>query len=43
LLGTPVTADRNDDHAYDPHDIDAWIAIDRDDCVLIRYQRSEMG
>jgi isoquinoline 1-oxidoreductase subunit beta len=33
----------NDDHAYDPHDIDAWIAIDPDDSVLIRYQRSEMG
>jgi isoquinoline 1-oxidoreductase subunit beta len=33
----------NDDHAYNPHDIDAWIAIDPDDSVLIRYQRSEMG
>jgi isoquinoline 1-oxidoreductase beta subunit len=29
------------DHA--PHEIDAWIAIDPDDSVLIRYQRSEMG
>src|ERR1700739_3932620 len=26
-----------------PHEIDAWIAIDPDDSVLIRYQRSEMG
>src|SRR5579863_4852779 len=33
----------NDDHAYDPHEIDAWIAIDPDDSVLIRYQRAEMG
>jgi len=29
------------DHA--PHEIDAWIAIDPDDSILIRYQRSEMG
>jgi isoquinoline 1-oxidoreductase subunit beta len=28
---------------YDPNDIDAWIAIDPDDSILIRYQRSEMG
>ncbi len=33
----------NDDHAYDAHEIDAWIAIDPDDSILIRYQRSEMG
>jgi isoquinoline 1-oxidoreductase beta subunit len=33
----------NDDHAYDPHEIDAWISIDPDDSVLIRYQRAEMG
>ena len=26
-----------------PHELDAWIAIDPDDSVLIRYQRSEMG
>ena len=32
-----------DDNAYDAHDIDAWIAIDPDDSILIRYQRSEMG
>jgi isoquinoline 1-oxidoreductase subunit beta len=31
----------DNDHA--PHEIDAWIAIDPDDSVLIRYQRSEMG
>src|SRR5712671_5945601 len=29
------------DHA--PHELDAWIAIDPDDSILIRYQRSEMG
>ncbi|MFZ3312159.1 MAG: molybdopterin cofactor-binding domain-containing protein [Xanthobacteraceae bacterium] len=33
----------NDDHASDPNEIDAWIAIDPDDSILIRYQRSEMG
>src|ERR1700692_3752554 len=31
------------DNEYAPHEIDAWIAIDPDDLVLIRYQRSEMG
>src|SRR5277367_5971632 len=31
----------DNDHA--PHEIDAWISIDPDDSVLIRYQRSEMG
>jgi isoquinoline 1-oxidoreductase subunit beta len=33
----------NDDNAYAANEIDAWIAIDPDDSVLIRYQRSEMG
>jgi isoquinoline 1-oxidoreductase subunit beta len=33
----------NDDNAHDPHEIDAWIAVEPDDSVLIRYQRSEMG
>jgi hypothetical protein len=32
-----------DDNEYAPHEIDAWIAIDPDDSILIRYQRSEMG
>src|SRR5580658_8013697 len=31
----------DNDHA--PREIDAWIAIDPDDSILIRYQRSEMG
>jgi len=31
------------DVEYAPHEIDAWIAIDPDDSILIRYQRSEMG
>src|SRR5271170_6782019 len=31
----------DNDHA--PHEIDAWIAINPDDSILIRYQRSEMG
>src|SRR6204780_1711630 len=32
-----------DESAYNQHEIDAWIVIDPDDSVLIRYQRSEMG
>jgi isoquinoline 1-oxidoreductase subunit beta len=31
------------DKEYAAHEIDAWIAIDPDDSILIRYQRSEMG
>jgi isoquinoline 1-oxidoreductase beta subunit len=37
----PTQPWNDNDHA--PHEIDAWIAIDPDDAVLIRYQRSEMG
>jgi isoquinoline 1-oxidoreductase beta subunit len=33
----------SDDNGYAANDIDAWIAIDPDDSILIRYQRSEMG
>src|SRR3984885_1339585 len=33
----------NDDNAYAANEIDAWIAIDPDDSIMIRYQRSEMG
>ena len=33
----------NDGDAYVANEIDAWIAIDADDSILIRYQRSEMG
>ena len=33
----------NDDNSHNPNEIDAWIAIEPDDSVLIRYQRSEMG
>jgi isoquinoline 1-oxidoreductase subunit beta len=41
---TTVTAQPwNDDNASSPNEIDAWIAIDPDDSILIRYQRSEMG
>jgi isoquinoline 1-oxidoreductase beta subunit len=40
---TTVGAQPWDENAYDPHEIDAWIAIDPDDSVLIRYQRAEMG
>jgi isoquinoline 1-oxidoreductase subunit beta len=38
-----VTAQPWDSGGYDDHEIDAWIAIDPDDSVLIRYQRAEMG
>src|SRR6202046_403414 len=31
------------DNDHSPNDIDAWIAIDPDDSILVRYQRSEMG
>src|SRR5580704_2974795 len=33
----------SDDNSYAANEIDAWIAIDPDDSILIRYQRSEMG
>lgn len=32
-----------DREGYSPNDIDAWIAIEPDDSILIRYTRSEMG
>jgi len=32
-----------EDNAYAANEIDAWVAIDPDDSILIRYQRSEMG
>jgi isoquinoline 1-oxidoreductase subunit beta len=41
--GTVGMAPGSDENAYSPNDIDAWIAIDPDDSILIRYQRSEMG
>jgi isoquinoline 1-oxidoreductase beta subunit len=40
---TVVAQPWNEDKAYAPNEIDAWIAIDPDDSILIRYQRSEMG
>src|SRR5579885_1620296 len=41
--GATVGAQPGDTGSYDPREIDAWIAIEPDDSVLIRYQRSEMG
>ena len=38
-----ISAQPWNDDEYAPHEIDAWIAIDPDDSILIRYQRSEMG
>ena len=32
-----------DQDGYSPYEIDAWIAIEPDDSILIRYTRSEMG
>jgi isoquinoline 1-oxidoreductase beta subunit len=40
---TVVAQPWNEDNAYAANEIDAWIAIDPDDFILIRYQRSEMG
>src|SRR5665213_152245 len=40
---TVVAQPWNEDNAYAANEIDAWIAIDTDDSILIRYQRSEMG
>ena len=40
---TVVAQPWHDDDATAANEIDAWIAIDPDDTVLIRYQRSEMG
>ena len=41
--GAGVSTQPWNDNGYAPHEIDAWIAIDPDDSVLIRYQRAEMG
>jgi isoquinoline 1-oxidoreductase beta subunit len=38
-----VAAKPWDENASSPYDLDAWIAIEPDDSVLIRYARSEMG
>src|ERR1700759_552907 len=38
-----ISAKPWDDNEYAPNEIDAWIAINPDDSILIRYQRSEMG
>ena len=43
VAATVVAQPWNDDNAYAANEIDAWIAIDPDDSILIRYQRSEMG
>jgi isoquinoline 1-oxidoreductase beta subunit len=39
----PVAPQPWDHDAAVPGELDAWIAIEPDDSVLIRYQRSEMG
>jgi len=38
-----VSAQPWNDDGTAPHELDAWIAIEPDDSVLIRYQRAEMG
>src|SRR5580700_531081 len=40
---TVVAQPWNEDNAYAANEIDAWIAINPDNSILIRYQRSEMG
>jgi isoquinoline 1-oxidoreductase beta subunit len=40
---TVVAQPWDDDNAYAANEVDAWIAIDPDDSILIRYQRAEMG
>src|SRR5271163_2258967 len=41
--GATISSQPWNDSDYAPHEIDAWIAIDPDDSILIRYQRAEMG
>src|SRR5580693_4766643 len=41
--GATISSQPWNDNDYAPHELDAWIAIDPDDSILIRYQRSEMG
>src|SRR5580693_988933 len=41
--GATISSQPWNDNDYAPHEIHAWIAIDPDDSILIRYQRSEMG
>jgi isoquinoline 1-oxidoreductase beta subunit len=43
LAATVAVQPWSDGNGYAANDIDAWIAIDPDDSILIRYQRSEMG
>ena len=40
---TVVAQPWNEDNAYAANEVDAWIAIEPDDSILIRYQRAEMG
>jgi isoquinoline 1-oxidoreductase subunit beta len=42
-VATTPWAQPMDHEGYSPNDIDAWIAIEPDDSILIRYTRSEMG
>jgi isoquinoline 1-oxidoreductase beta subunit len=41
--GATISSQPWNENDYAPHEIDAWIAIDPDSSILIRYQRSEMG
>ena len=42
-MAAVVNAEPWDKGDSNPYDLDAWIAIEPDDSVLIRYQRSELG
>ena len=43
LASAGMVAPQPWDNGPDSHELDAWIAIEPDDTVLIRYSRSEMG
>jgi isoquinoline 1-oxidoreductase subunit beta len=43
LAATAAAQPWSSEDGYKPHDFDAFIAIEPDDSVLIRYVRSEMG
>ena len=39
----PISAEPWSPEATDPHEFNAWLVIEPDDTILIRYPRSEMG
>ncbi|MGH7063570.1 MAG: molybdopterin cofactor-binding domain-containing protein, partial [Stellaceae bacterium] len=39
----PIAAQPWSPESADPHELDAWLVIEPDDTIIIRYPRSEMG